>query len=140
MKEHSSLRMAIISWGLMGVIGIPLLVWFDPVGGWKWEPYNSIYDQMIVSLYVVLGIFCFLSLTNPLKHAQFLWFVVWSSVAHGVVMLWHALHSQVHRGHLLGDVWILAGAIALAIPLWQAERTSKAAQQVAAADGPPGRR
>jgi hypothetical protein len=51
--------------------------------------------------------------------------VVWSSVAHGGVMLFHALHTAVHRGHLLGDVFILAGAIGLAIPLRKAERETQ---------------
>jgi hypothetical protein len=124
MKEPTSLKMAIISWGIIGLLGIPLLVFLDPFGGWRWEPHNSIYDQMIVSIYMVLGIFCFLSLRNPLKHSSFLWFVVWSSVAHGSVMLFHAIHADTHSGHLLGDVWILLGAIALAIPLWQAQRKS----------------
>jgi len=124
MKKYTSLRVAIFSWGVMGLIGIPLFVLIDPLGGWKWVPHNSIYDQMIVSIYVVLGMFCFLSLLEPLKHSRFLWFVVWSSVAHGGVMLFHAANVQVHRGHLLGDVWILAGAIALAVPLWKAQKAN----------------
>jgi len=122
MKGLKALKSVIISWGIIGLIGIPALVLLDPFSGWKWEPHNSIYDQMIVSIYIVIGIFCFLSLKDPLKNASFLWFVVWSSIAHGSVMLFHALSSPMHSGHLLGDVWILAGAIALAIPLRQAQR------------------
>jgi len=40
-------------------------------------------------------------------------------------MLFHALHTAVHRGHLLGDVFILAGAMGLAIPLRKAERETQ---------------
>ena len=124
MKELAALKSAIMSWGIIGLIGIPTFVLLDPFNGWKWEPYNSIYDQMIVSIYIVIGIFSFLSLRDPLKNASFLWFVVWSSIAHGSVMLFHAISSPMHNGHLLGDVWILAGAIALAIPLRQAQLKS----------------
>jgi hypothetical protein len=110
----------------MGTIGIPVFVLADPLGGWKWVPHNSIYDQMIVSIYFALGIFCFRALRDPLASREFLWFVVWSSVAHGGVMLFHAVHAPVHRGHLLGDVFILAGAVGLAIPLRKAERERSA--------------
>ena len=121
MKEEMGLRIAVCSWAVMGLIGIPVLVLFDPFGGWKWQPQNSIYDQMIVSIYVTIGLFCALSLKDPLRHATFLWFIVWSSVAHGAVMLFHALHNPVHQGHLLGDVWILAGALGLGVPLLRAK-------------------
>lgn len=121
----NSLRRVLWSWAFMGTIGIPVFVLTDPFGGWKWVPHNSIYDQMIVSIYFVLGIFCFRALRDPLTSREFLWFVVWSSAAHGGVMLFHALHTAVHRGHLLGDVFILAGAMGLAIPLRKAERETQ---------------
>lgn len=71
-----------------------------------------------------VGIFCFLAAKDPLKHQSFLWFVVWSSIFHGTVMLFHALYSETHRWHLLGDVSILFGACGLAVPLWQASTSS----------------
>lgn len=125
MGNEIGLKIAIFSWGVMGMVGIPVLVFFDPFGGWKWVPQNPIYDQMIVSIYVTVGIFSFLALKDPLRHTSFLWFVVWSSVAHGGVMFYHALHMEMHRGHLFGDVWILAGAIGLGLSLWQAQRRGK---------------
>jgi hypothetical protein len=51
MKNLATLRRAVASWAFMGIIGIPALVFFDPFGGWRWQPYNPIYDQMIVSIY-----------------------------------------------------------------------------------------
>jgi hypothetical protein len=47
-------------------------------------------------------------------------------VLHGGVMLFHALHDPMHRGHLIGDVWILGGAFALAVPLLQAKGSNDA--------------
>jgi hypothetical protein len=126
MQDHNllSLRVAIGAWVLMGIVGIPALVFFDLFGGWRWPPYNAIYDQMIVSIYVVAGFCALRAFREPLRHASFLWFLVWSSLAHGGVMLFHALHDATHRGHLVGDVWILAGGLALAIPLLRAERAA----------------
>ena len=130
-----SLRRVLWSWAFMGTIGIPVFVLTDPFGGWKWVPHNSIYDQMIVSIYFVLAIFCFRALRDPLTSREFLWFVVWSSAAHGGVMLVHALHAAVHRGHLLGDVFILAGAVGLAIPLRKAERETRGLTSRGTGDG-----
>ena len=122
MDKLTGLRRAVASWAFMGLIGIPVLVFFDPFGGWKWPPYNPVYDQMIVSIYVALGICALRAVRNPLQHASFLWFVVLSSLTHGGVMLFHAVAHPVYTGHLLGDVWILAGGLSLAIPLWRLGR------------------
>jgi hypothetical protein len=114
-----SLRSAVIVWAFGGLAGIPAAVYFDLFEGWRWPPYNAIYDQMIVSVYVAVGICSVLAIKNPLKHASFLWFVAISSFTHGFVMLYHALMNPQHMGHLIGDVWILAGGLSLAIPLWR---------------------
>ncbi len=124
-NAEKALRGAVIGWALAGLIAIPLFVFFDPFSGWQWQPRNPIYDQMMVSIYIALGVVCLFCIGEPLKHAAFLWFIVLSSLLHGLVMLFHALHSPVHTGHLLGDVWILAGAVALGMPLWNAQRAEK---------------
>ncbi len=115
------LRTTIAAWVVMGFFGIPALVFFDVFGGWRWPPYNAIYDQMIVSIYLAVGFCALRALRRPWQHTSFLWFVVWSSFAHGGVMLFHALHDPAHRGHLAGDVWILAGGLVLGIALRRAE-------------------
>ena len=115
----ASLRGGVLGWAFMGLIGIPLAVYFDLLQGWRWPPYNVIYDQMIVSIYIAVGICAAIAIKNPIKHTSFLWFVVISSFTHGGVMLYHAAINPHHMGHLIGDVWILAGGISLAIPLWR---------------------
>jgi len=119
MDPLTNLRRAVAFWAFAGLFGIPALVFFDPFGGWKWQPYNPIYDQMMVSIYFAIGICALRALRNPLRHLSFLWFLVLSSITHGAVMLFHALTHPMHLGHLLGDVWILAGAVSLAIPMMQ---------------------
>ena len=115
----ASLRGAVIAWAFIGLFGIPAAVYFDLFAGWRWPPYNAIYDQMIVSIYVAVGLCSALAIKNPLRHTSFLWFVALSSFTHGLVMLYHALMNPQHIGHLIGDVWILAGGLSLAIPLWR---------------------
>ena len=119
MGALTNLRWAVAFWAFAGLIGIPALVFFDPFGGWKWQPYNPIYDQMMVSIYFAIGICALRAVRNPLRHLSFLWFVVLSSITHGSVMLFHAATHPEHLGHLIGDVWILAGAVSLAIPMMQ---------------------
>jgi hypothetical protein len=43
--------------------------------------------QMIISIYGTLGIFLLWASRNPLAHLSLIWFTVWSSVAHGGVMI-----------------------------------------------------
>lgn len=124
-KVIAGLRSAVAVWAFMGLIGIPALVYFDPLGGWRWSPYNAIYDQMIVSIYVALGLCALFAVREPQRHTLFLWFIVVSSITHGLVMLFHAATHPLHAGHLLGDVWILAGAAALAVPLLRLRRLER---------------
>jgi hypothetical protein len=121
-QANRALRPAVILWAFAGLIGIPLAVYFDLLGGWRWPPYNAIYDQMMVSVYFALGICAARAIRDPIRHSSFLWFVAISSFTHGIVMLFHALHDQMHLNHLLGDVWILAGGVSLAWPLWRSRR------------------
>jgi hypothetical protein len=65
-----------------------------------------------------IGLSALRAIRDPIQHSSFLWFIVFSSITHGVVMLVHAVTHPVHMGHLFGDVWILAGGAALALPLW----------------------
>jgi hypothetical protein len=97
--------------GIIAAFGVPLFVYFDPFGGWRWQPYNQIYDQMIVSIYIPLGLLLLAAARQPEKHQSLIRFMFWSSVTHGGVMLFHAVVHPIHRGHLIGDVSILLGAL-----------------------------
>ena len=41
---------------------------------------------------------------DPGAHKDIIWFTVWSSVVHGVIMALQAFGDPAERGHLLGDV------------------------------------
>jgi hypothetical protein len=114
------LRFALLLVGLIFLIGLyPLTVLWP--AGFMWEPRQSEYEQMIIGVYAVLGIFLIMASRNPAKHASLIWFTAWSSLVHGLIMLWQAIVDPGERANMLGDVpaLILIGAV-LGILMWQA--------------------
>jgi hypothetical protein len=109
------LRVALVAVGLIFIFGIyPLgLVW---PSGWAWGHGHSHYLMMILGVYATLGVFLLLASRNPVAHTSLIWFTVWSSVVHAVIMAAQAFADGAERGHLVGDVpALLVVAIALAV-------------------------
>ncbi|HKW37720.1 MAG TPA: DUF6632 domain-containing protein [Burkholderiales bacterium] len=107
------LRIALLLVGLIFIFGIyPLsIVW---PSGWSWGQTESL--QMIIGIYATLGVFLVLASRDPLAHRSLIWFTVWSSVVHGVIMGAQSLAMSQHRGHLWGDVTaLIAVAVVLAL-------------------------
>jgi hypothetical protein len=99
-----ALRIALVLVGITFIVGVyPLtIVW---PSGWAWHTSGqSNYLQMILGVYATLGVFLLLASRNPLKNLSLIWFTVWSSVAHGVIMAVQSLIYPEHRAHLFGDV------------------------------------
>jgi hydrogenase/urease accessory protein HupE len=69
-----------------------------------WEPRQPEYEQMIVGVYVTLGIFVWLAARNPLQHLSLIWFTAWSSLVHGGIMAVQAVVDPAERANLVGDV------------------------------------
>lgn len=89
--------------GLIFVFGIVVLnrVW---PAGWAWRPEQPAYLQMVLSIYVTLGIFLLIAARDPARHLSLIWFTVWSGVAHATVMAVHSITDPGQLGHLWGDV------------------------------------
>jgi len=110
----SYLKIALIVVGLIFIFGIYPLgkVW---PAGWTWGTGHSHYLMMILGLYATLGVFLLLAARDPLAHRSLIWFTVWSSVVHAVIMAVQAFTDAAERGHLVGDVpALLVVAIVLA--------------------------
>lgn len=108
------LRVMLAVVGLIFVFGIyPLgVVW---PSGWAWGHGHSHYLMMILGVYATLGVFLLIASKNPAAHTSLIWFTVWSSVVHAVIMAVQALTDGAERGHLIGDVpALLVVAIVLA--------------------------
>ena len=109
------LRVVLVAVGLIFTLGIyPLsAVW---PSGWAWGHGHSHYLMMILGVYATLGVFLLIASRNPAAHTSLIWFTVWSSVVHAVIMAAQALTDGAERGHLIGDVpALLVVAIALAV-------------------------
>jgi hypothetical protein len=131
MDRIKYLRIALVLVGVIFIGGIYLLTIIWP-SGWSWHTGgHSDYLQMILGVYATLGVFLLLASRNPLAHLSLIWFTVWSSVVHAVIMAAQALTYPEQRGHLFGDVpalIIVAAALALLTPRGAiAERSQSAA-------------
>jgi hypothetical protein len=109
------LRIALIVIGLLAAVGLYPLMRLWP-SGWAWHSgAYSDYALMIVAIYATLGVFLIRAARDPLANSSLIWFTVWSSLAHAVVMAIQSFAHPQHRGHLWGDVpFLLVVAAVLA--------------------------
>ena len=110
------LRIALILVGLIFLFGVyPLMMAWWP-SGWRWQPHQLEYEQMILGVYATLGVFLLIASRNPLRHLSLIWFTVWSSFVHAGIMLVQAIKAPAEHGHFLGDIpALLIVAILLAV-------------------------
>lgn len=101
------LKLALAVFGVIALLLYPLAVVWP--SGWAWHagaPHDSRYFMMIVGLYATIGVFLRNAARRPEAYLSFIWFVVWSSVVHAVIMAVQSFGGghQMHMGHLWGDV------------------------------------
>jgi hypothetical protein len=110
------LRVALLVFGLIFLVGVyPLMMTWWP-SGWRWNPNQPEYEQMILGVYATLGVFLIIASRNPLQHRSLIWFTVWSSLVHGGIMAVQAMNMPAEHGHLLGDIpALLLVAVVLAV-------------------------
>jgi hypothetical protein len=121
------LRFALILVGLIFIVGVyPLMMALWP-SGWRWQPNQPEYEQMILGVYATLGVFLLIASRDPLKHRSLIWFTVWSSLVHGGIMAVQAVNMPSEHGHLFGDVpALLVVAVVLAVLTPRGEAAEKA--------------
>jgi hypothetical protein len=110
--------------GLIFIFGIYTLIMFWP-SGWSWGPNH--YLQMILGVYASLGVFLLIASRDPLTNLSLIWFTVWSSVVHALIMAVQALAHPEFRGHLFGDVpalLIVAAVLTVLTPRGTAARAA----------------
>src|SRR3954463_11898610 len=94
----AALRYALIATGVIFIIGIYTLAQIWPTG-WTWGVGHSHFWPMILGVYATLGVFLILAARDPLANRSLIWFTVWSSVVHALVMAVMALQDPAERGH-----------------------------------------
>lgn len=130
MSDNKLLSYALIVFGLAFCLIYPLaIVW---PSGWAWHsgsPASNDYYMMIVGVYATLGVFMILASRDPAANRSLIWFVVWSSIVHALVMAWETMRNPAMSGHLTGDVPAL---LLIAIVLGYLMNRSAASQPRAA--------
>ncbi|MDH5197401.1 MAG: hypothetical protein OEY20_09125 [Gemmatimonadota bacterium] len=101
------LRVVLAVFGLIFILGIWPLMQLWPAG-WQWQPNQSEYEQMILGIYATLGIFLVLASRAPQSHRSLILFTAWSSLVHAGIMAVQAFRDTAERGHLIGDIPVLA--------------------------------
>lgn len=115
--NNKMLSIALVLFGAAFCLIYPLAMFWP--SGWAWHegsPAANDYFLMIVGVYATLGIFMIRAAKNPPANASLIWFVVWSSIVHALIMGWESMRNPMMKGHLTGDVPILlVVAIVLAV-------------------------
>jgi hypothetical protein len=125
------LRAVLVVTGLIFIFGVyPLMMTLWP-SGWRWQPNQPEYEQMILGVYATLGVFLIIASRNPLRHLSLIWFTVWSSLVHAGIMTVQALNAPTEHGHLLGDIPALA-IVAVLLAVFTPRGASVAEAKVAA--------
>ena len=117
MNREKALRVVLVAVGLIFLLGVyPLMNYLWPAG-WRWQPNQTEYEQMILGVYATLGIFLLLASRNPAEHRSLIAFTAWSSLVHGGIMAVQAVENVIERGHLFGDVpaLLIVGVALLAL-------------------------
>ncbi|WP_444926505.1 DUF6632 domain-containing protein [Microbulbifer sp. TRSA002] len=98
------LPIALVVVGVLFILAIyPMMMWIWPEG-WGWTPRQPEYEQMIIGIYVTLGVFLIRAAKNPAANTSLIWFTIWSSLVHAVIMLVQALVDKTERINLMGDI------------------------------------
>jgi uncharacterized membrane protein HdeD (DUF308 family) len=122
MNRDRALKVLLVLVGLLFFAGVYPLV----TSLWRMD--DSPGEQMMLSVYVTLGVFVLLSARNPWANRSLIAFTAWSSFAHAAVMAVLAFQIPRERRELLiavaGLVIIGAALIVLAPAEPSSERTS----------------
>jgi hypothetical protein len=95
---------------LLAVVGLFFVAGTYPLITSMLHPKQSDFpDQMMLSIYVTLGIFLLLAVRNPSAHRSLIAFTGWSSLAHASVMAVQSIQIGSERSELpaLGVVGVI---------------------------------
>jgi hypothetical protein len=129
MNREGALKVVLVVVGLIFLVAVyPLMMYLWP-SGWRWQPNQPEYEQMILGVYATLGVFLLLASRNPSEHRSLIAFTAWSSLVHAAIMAVQAFQNAGERGHLLGDIpaLVVVGVVLIALaPAKQVAKQSSA--------------
>jgi len=98
------LRVALYVFGGIFIVGVPAMMMLIWPSGWGWTPAQPEYEQMIMGIYITLGVFLIRAAKDPMANASLIWFTIWSSIVHGAIMLAQAIVDESEHANMLGDI------------------------------------
>lgn len=101
--------------GVIFIVGVPVMMMFVWPPGWGWAPAQPEYEQMIMGIYMTLGVYLIRAARDPMANLSLISFTIWSSIVHASIMLVQALADETERANLLGDIPAL---FLVALVLW----------------------
>jgi peptidoglycan/LPS O-acetylase OafA/YrhL len=108
MRRERALKVVLVLVGLIFSAGV------FPVAESLWHQNQSMYTfDMMLSLYVALGVFLLIAARNPLANRSLIAFAAWSCFAHAAVMAVTAFSKGGYRG----DVWGVAVLVIIGVAL-----------------------
>src|SRR3954470_8355550 len=116
-RRLQALRLSLVVLGVMCMALGPLMIYWP--SGWRWAPHQMHYEQMMVGIYLTLGVFLLIAARDPMRHLSLIWFAVWMSIVHGGIMAVQSLMNANERGHLIADIpalFIAAAVLAALTP------------------------
>jgi len=120
MRRERALKVVLVLVGLLFSAGV------YPVTESLWHASRSMYtEDMMLSLYVTLGIFLLIAVRNPSANRSLIAFTAWSSFAHAAVMAVMAFQKADERGELLIAVAVLGIVGAALIMLAPAKQSGE---------------
>ncbi len=117
MNRERALKVVLVLVGLIFLLGVyPLMMFLWP-SGWRWQPNQPEYEQMILGVYATLGIFLLLASRNPSANRSLIAFTACSSLVHAAIMAVQAFRNPSEHGHLLGDIpaLFIVGVVLIAL-------------------------
>ena len=124
MNRDRALKIVLVLVGLVFSAGA------IPVAASLWHQDQSTYTfDMMLSLYVALGIFLLMAARNPPANRSLIAFAGWSCIAHAAVMTMTAYSKGGYRGDLWGvpALAIIGGALIALAPAKQSDVRASAA-------------
>jgi hypothetical protein len=123
MVRERVLKVVLVVLGLLFLAGVyPLM-----------QPSTPIFAQMMISLYVTLGVFLLLAARSPSAHRSLIAYAGWANLVHGAVMALQVSRHAIPRSDLLGGALPLAIVGAVLIALTPAKRSESSEVRVSAA-------
>src|SRR5215469_8355384 len=87
---------------VMVLLGLLFIAAIYPIVMYLWRPGTEPPgDTMMLSLYLMLGIFLLLAVRNPSAHRSLIVYAGWANIAHATVMALMAIHPASDRRGLL---------------------------------------